>query len=115
MNWHKKYKILTNVQNYELEFTTQDQWYKTLVEYGQEKQINAFEYFWIEFVVEKKKTSRPLVYLAQLIPSKKPSQILKEKRKTLLNKFPNIIFKDKKSATITPLVRCKLYPNTIVQ
>ena len=44
MNWHKKYKVLTNVQDNILEFTTQGQRYKTIVEYGQEKQVNAFEY-----------------------------------------------------------------------
>ena len=53
---------------------------------------------------------RPLAYLAQPEPSKIPSKILEEKREALLAKFPNIIFKDEKTATITPLVRCKLYP-----
>jgi len=60
-------------------------------------------------VVEEEEP-RPLVYLAQTISPKKPDQILEEKREALLAKFPNIIFKDEKSATVTPLVRCKLYP-----
>src|ERR1043165_6966473 len=109
MDWHKKYKVLTNVQDNTLEFTTQGQRYKMVVEYGQEEQVNVFECFWTEFVV-KEEEPRPLVYLAQPTPPKKPNQILEEKREALLAKFPDIIFKDEKSATITPLVRCKLYP-----
>ena len=54
--------------------------------------------------------SKPLVYLAQPTLPKEPSQVLIEKREALLKKFPEIIFKDEKSATITFLVRCKLYP-----
>src|ERR1043165_3449512 len=91
-----------------LEFTIQGQHYKMVIEYGQEEQINALECFWIEFVVEEK--PRPLAYLAQPLPIKTSSKILEEKREALLAKFPNIIFKDEKTATITPLVRCKLYP-----
>src|ERR1044072_4193312 len=109
MDWHKKYKVLTNVGDNTLEFTTQGQRYKTIVEYGHEEQVNAFECFYTEFVVEEEEP-RPLAYLAQPEPSKTPSKILKEKREALLTKFPNIIFKDEKTATITPLVRCKLYP-----
>ena len=33
-----------------------------------------------------------------------------EEKQKLLSSFPGIVFKDEKSATITPLVRCKLYP-----
>ena len=110
MDWYKKYKMLTNVQDNILEFTIQGQRYKTVVEYSQEEYINAFECFWTEFVVKEEKTLRPLVYLTQLTLPKKPSQILEEKREALLKKFPNIIFKDEKSITITLLIRCKLYP-----
>src|ERR1044071_3424914 len=80
-----------------------------MVEYGQEEQVNTFEYFYTEFVVEEEEP-RPLAYLAQPVQTKPPNKILEEKREALLAKFPNIIFKDEKSATITPLVRCKLYP-----
>src|ERR1044072_2705570 len=53
---------------------------------------------------------KPVAYLIQTVSTKTPSKILEEKREALLAKFSNIIFKDEKSATITPLVRCKLYP-----
>src|ERR1044071_5939747 len=65
MDWHKKYKVLTNVGDNTLEFTTQGQRYKTIVEYGQEEQVNTFECFYTEFVVEEEEEPRPLVYLAQ--------------------------------------------------
>src|ERR1044072_5619750 len=110
MDWHKKYKVLTNVGDNTLEFTTQSQRYRTVVEYGQEEQVNSFECFWTEFVEEKEEEPRPLVYLVQPEPVKTPNKILEEKREALLAKFPNIIFKDEKTTTITPLVRCKLYP-----
>ena len=108
MDWHKKYKVFINIQDNTLEFTTQGQRYKTVVEYGQEEQVNVFEYFWTEFVVEEE-NPRPLAYLAQPLSTKESSKILEEKREALLAKFPNIIFKDEKSAIITPLIRCKLY------
>src|ERR1044072_3406938 len=34
---------------------------------------------------------------------------MEEEKQKLLALFPGIIFQDEKSATITPLVRCKLY------
>ena len=35
---------------------------------------------------------------------------MEEEKQKLLALFPDIVFQDEKSATITPLVRCKLYP-----
>ena len=45
MDWHKKYQVLVNVSEQTLEFTTQGQRYRTIVEYSQESQVNNLKCF----------------------------------------------------------------------
>src|ERR1043165_8464093 len=50
MDWHKKYSALVNVTEQTLEFTTQGQRYRTVVEYEKEPQVNGLECFWTEII-----------------------------------------------------------------
>src|ERR1044071_637956 len=114
MDWHKKYQVMTNVSEQTLEFTTQGQRYHTIVEYGQEPQINNLECFWTEIIdIEEEEvgeTKEVLAYLAQTEEEEEIDPFLEEEKRKLLVLFSGIVFQDEKSATITPLVHCKLYP-----
>src|ERR1044071_3936242 len=70
MDWHKKYQVMTNVSEQILEFTSQRQRYRTIVEYGQEAQVNNLKCFWTEVIdieeEEAGETEEVLAYLAQI-------------------------------------------------
>src|ERR1043165_3750413 len=98
MDWHKKYSALVNVSEQTLEFTTQGQWYRTIVEYKQEAQVNNLECFWTEIIdIEEQKESENIIaYLAQPEEEEEKNPFMEEKRK-LLALFPSIVFQNKKS------------------
>ena len=118
MDWHKKYQALVNVSEQTLEFTAQGQRYRTVVEYKQEAQINNLECFWTEIInleeeanlIPKEEFEEIIAYMAQPEEEETPDPFLEEEKQKLLAQFPGIVFQDEKSATITPLVHCKLYP-----
>src|ERR1044072_2929072 len=51
-----------------------------------------------------------IAYMAHPEEEETPDPFLEEEKQKLLALFPGIVFQDEKSATITPLVHCKLYP-----
>src|ERR1044071_8554428 len=87
MDWHKKYLALVNVLEQTLEFTTQGQRYRTIVEYGQEPQVTHLECFWTEIIDVEEDLIRPeeiegtIAYMAQ--PEEKETQtpLWRKKRK----------------------------------
>src|ERR1044071_8851143 len=51
-----------------------------------------------------------IAYMAQPEEEETVDPFMEEEKQKLLALFPGILFQDEKSATITPLVHCKLYP-----
>src|ERR1043165_6735541 len=51
-----------------------------------------------------------IAYMAQPEEEETVDPFIEEEKQKLLALFPDIVFQNEKTATITPLVRCKLYP-----
>src|ERR1044072_6102629 len=51
-----------------------------------------------------------IAYMVQPEEEEAVDSFIEEEKRKLLALFPDIVFQDEKSATITSLVRCKLYP-----
>ena len=83
-----------------MEFTTQGQRYRTLVEYGQEVQVNNLECFWTEVIdiEEEEDLIRPeemeetIAYMAQPEEEETPDPFMEEEKRKLLVLFPSIVF-----------------------
>src|ERR1044071_9049018 len=118
MDWHKKYQVMINVSEQTLEFTTQGQRYRTVVEYEKEPQVNNLKCFWTEIIdleeeadlIRTEDMQETIAYMAQSeMKEETDDPFLEKQKQKLLALFPDIVFQNEKSATITPLVHCKLY------
>src|ERR1044071_1230766 len=95
MDWHKKYQALVNVSERTLEFTTQGQRYRTVVEYGQEPQVNNFECFWTEIIdleeevdlIKEEDMEETIAYMAQPEEEETIDPFLEEEKRKLLASF----------------------------